>query len=157
MGEGLESSLRGGDVRNRGQTGSRGGSSTHSVGWAHRQRPLHASCAPHELGVGRQPGPPASLHRTSSQVHAAGLCVRGIATLSDDCCVPETDTHSHTHPWKCMHQASRPGSALPWLQTADQGAGMCQREITSVKPDTKPREHAQSSLLSSQCPPAVRK
>ena len=98
MGGGLESSLRGGDVRNRGQTGSRGGSSTHSVGWAHRQRPLHASCAPHELGVGRQPGPPASLRRTSSQVHAAGLCVRGIATLSDDCCVPETDTHSHTHP-----------------------------------------------------------
>lgn len=76
----------------------RGGSSTHPVGWAHRQRPLHASCAHHGLGVGRQPGLPPSLHKTSSQVHTVGLRVRCIAKLSDNCCAPETDTHSHTHP-----------------------------------------------------------
>lgn len=98
LGRGLEASLRGGTICNRGQTGSRGGSSTHPVGWACRQRPLHASCAPHGLGVGRQPGPPDSLRKISSQVHTVGLRIRGIATLSDNCCVLETDTHSHTHP-----------------------------------------------------------
>lgn len=98
---GLEASLRGGAICNRGQTRSRDGSSTHPVGWACRQRQLHASCAPHgewEWGVGRQPGLPPSLHKTSSQVHTVGLRVRCTAKLSDNCCAPETDTHSHTHP-----------------------------------------------------------
>ena len=116
LGGGLEASLRGGTICNRGQTGSGGGSSTHPVGWARRQRPLHASCAPHGLGVGRQPGPPDSLRKISSQVHTVGLRVRAIATLSNNCCVPETDTHSHTHPptsTPYTHLHKRPWCVIP--------------------------------------------
>lgn len=63
---------RGGDMSNCGHTGSGDGSSTHPEGWAHRQRLSHASCVLLGLGVGRQLGPPASLHRTSSWAHTVG-------------------------------------------------------------------------------------
>lgn len=67
---------------------------THSEGWAHRQRPPHASRAPCGLGLERQQGPPASLRRTSSWAHA----VVSATTLNDNCCVLDTHTLTHLPP-----------------------------------------------------------